>query len=287
MPAHPLPFGTANAQSMKNLRPLAQFLATLAAVSSVSAENDADAMRKLAQDALNPIANMISVPIQYNANFRVGPSDKLQSVMTIQPVIPFTFDNDWLLVTRWVLPVIDQPDALGGSGSTFGLGDLAPAFFFVPPASLTGLSPEFTIGFGPGLQVPTHTDPVLGIDEWGAGPTFLVVYSKDRLQLGLLAANTWSLGDGGEALNSMLLEPWIAYNITDEWYVLSDVQITANWNAPSSERWILPVGGGVGKTFHIGKQAMNVNLQAYWNVVHPDDGPDWSMVFTFQMLFPK
>jgi hypothetical protein len=135
--------------------------------------------------------------------------------------------------------------------------------------------------------VPTHSDPLLGINEWGAGPTFLVVYAKDRLQLGLLAANTWSLGDGGNALNSMLLEPWIAYNLTDEWYILSDIQVTANWNAPSSDRWILPVGGGVGKAFHIGEQAMNVNLQAYWNVVRPDDGPDWSMVLTFQMLFPK
>ena len=276
---------------MKIFRKSAPILATLALVSSVSAQDDAGsdtaAMRKLAQDALNPIANMISVPIQYNANFRVGPSDKLQSVTTFQPVIPFTFDNDWLLVSRWVMPIIDQPDALGGSGSTFGLGDLAPAFFFVPPSSLTGLPSEYTVGFGPGLQVPTHSDPALGINQWGAGPTFLAVYAKDRWQLGILAANTWSLGDGGNALNSMLLEPWIAYNITDEWYILSDIQVTANWNVPSSDRWILPVGGGVGKAFHIGEQAMNVNLQAYWNVVRPDDGPDWSMVLTFQMLFPK
>ena len=241
----------------------------------------------LAQEALNPIANMISVPIQYNGNFGVGPDNKLQSVTTIQPVIPFTMSDDWLLVTRWVLPVIDQPDALGGSGSTFGLGDLAPAFFFVPSSNLTGLPSEFTIGFGPGLSVPTHTDPLLGTDQWGAGPTLLIEYAKDKWQFGLLTANTWSMGDGSEAINSMLLEPWIAYSITDEWYLLTDAQITADWNAPSSDRWILPIGGGVGKTFTIGEQAMNVNLQGYWNAVHPDNGPDWSMVLTFQMLFPK
>lgn len=241
----------------------------------------------LAQQANNPIADMISVPLQYNGNFGIGPHDRTQSVLTIQPVVPFSLSEDWLLVTRWVLPIIDQPDVSRNSGSTFGLGDFNPAFFFSPSSKLTGLPEELTLGFGPGLQVPTHTDSDLGIKRWGAGPTGLGVYAKGKWLFGALIANTWSIGDGGDSLNAFLLEPFITYNITEDWYFITDSVITADWNASSSERWAVPIGGGFGRTFSVGGQAMNTNLQGYWNAADTDSGPDWTLVFTLQFLFPK
>jgi len=109
--------------------------------------------------------------------------------------------------------------------------------------------------------VPTATDSDLGAQRWGLGPTALAVYSKDKWLFGVLAANTWSLGDGGDATNSFLFEPFVTYNITEEWYLISDWTITADWNAPSSEQWVVPIGGGFGRIFNIGKQAVNTNLQ--------------------------
>lgn len=243
----------------------------------------------LAQQANNPIANMISVPLQYNGNFNIGPYDRDQHVFTIQPVIPFELSKDWLLVTRWVLPIIDQPDISQNSGSTFGIGDLNPALFFSPSSKLTGLPEELVFGFGPNFSVPTSSDDDLGSDKWGLGPTALAVYSKDKWLVGALTSNTWSLGDNGDEINSFLFEPFVTYNLTEEWYLIVDPVITADWNAPSSERWVVPVGGGAGKTFEIGKQAMNTNLQAYYNVGNSADeaGPDWTLVFTLQFLFPK
>lgn len=264
---------------------VAGLLAVSMAISALAADTDSKA--NLSQQANNPIANMISVPFQYSANFDIGPHDRTQHVLSIQPVIPFELSQDWLLVTRWVLPVIDQPDVLENSGGTFGIGDLNPAFFFSPSSKLTGLPEELVFGFGPGLQVPTRTDPDLGTNRWGLGPTALAVYSKDKWLFGVLAANTWSLGDGGDATNAFLFEPFVTYNITDEWYLISDWTITADWNAPSSEQWVVPIGGGFGKTFNIGKQAVNTNLQAYWNASDTDFGPDWTLEFTFQLLFPK
>ncbi len=108
---------------------------------------------------------MISLPFQYNGNIGVGTNNRTQGVLTIQPVIPFNLSDDWLLVTRWVLPLINQPDPLGNSGSTFGLGDLNAAFFFSPSSKLTGFSDKLTWGFGPDVQVPTHTDALLGVDH--------------------------------------------------------------------------------------------------------------------------
>jgi hypothetical protein len=71
--------------------------------------------------------------------------------------------------------------------------------------------------------------------------------------------------------------------------LIADPIITANWSAQkSSDRWTIPIGGGVGKLFKIGKQAINSRIEAYYNIEKPDDnGPDWQTVFTFQFLFPK
>ncbi|MGB5443131.1 MAG: neuromedin U [Gammaproteobacteria bacterium] len=242
----------------------------------------------LAQQANNPIANMISVPFQLNANKGVGPRDQDQNVLTIQPVIPFELNQDWLLVSRWILPLIDQPDFVKGSGRINGTGDLNAAFFFSPSSRLTGLPDEWVVGFGPGIQAPTASNSQLGSDDkWGLGPTALAVYTKDKWVMGALISNTWSLGDGGDEINAFLFEPFVTYNITDEWYVISDSVITADWNASSSERWVVPIGGGFGKTFTIGKQAVNTNLQAYWNASDTTFGPDWNLVANFQLLFPK
>lgn len=266
----------------------AVLLCSLAA--TAPADGDKGSKANLSQEANNPIANLISVPIQLNANYDVGPRDQKQNVLTIQPVIPFELNQDWLLVSRFVMPFVDQPDFEKGSGRIDGTGDLNAAFFFSPSSDITGLPAGMEFGFGPGIQAPTSSDSQLGSDDkWGLGPTALAVYTKDKWVVGALISNTWSMGDGGDEFNDFLFEPFVTYNITEEWYVIVDPVITADWNAPSSERWVVPIGGGFGKTFTLGKQAMNMNLQGYKNVGNSSDeaGPDWTLVATLQFLFPK
>ncbi len=141
---------------------------TAATVSSVQAQDSGD----LAQQAQNPIANLISVPFQNNTNFNVGPFDKEQNILNIQPVIPFKLNEDWNLVTRWILPVVYQPPVYQGDESDFGLGNFNPSFFFVKQ-----VSPKLMIGAGPTLLLPTNTDRSLGPDKWGAGPTAAIVWT--------------------------------------------------------------------------------------------------------------
>lgn len=272
----------------KRCRDLLCTILLLSLDATALADTDKGSKANLAQQANNPIANMISVPFQLNANYGVGPDNQDQNVLTIQPVIPFELNNDWLLVSRFILPLVDQPDFEKESGRINGTGDLNAAFFFSPSSSITGLPKELVFGFGPGIQAPTASNSQLGSDDrWGLGPTALAVYTKDKWVVGALISNTWSLGDGGDEFNDFLFEPFFTYNITDEWYVIVDPVITADWNAPSSERWVVPIGGGLGKTFNIGKQALNTNLQAYWNASDTTFGEDWNLVFTFQLLFPE
>jgi hypothetical protein len=106
-----------------------------------------------------------------------------------------------------------------------------------------------------------------------------------------LVRQLWSFAGESDRpdVNQTLIEPFINYNLPKGWYLIADPIIIANWGAQkSSDRWTIPIGGGVGKLFKIGKQAINSRIEAYYNIEKPDDnGPDWQTVFMFQFLFPK
>jgi hypothetical protein len=121
---------------------------------------------ELAAASQNPIANLISVPFQFNTNFGTGAFDRVQEVINIQPVIPTRLSNDLLLVSRIIVPLVIQPGPTFSSGSIFGLGDINPQFFFVPYSA-----GSLTWGVGPIFLFPTATDGLLGTGKWGAGPT--------------------------------------------------------------------------------------------------------------------
>lgn len=93
----------------------------------------------LAKQLANPVASLISVPLQNNVDFNLGPdSDKFRYTLNVQPVIPVTISEDWNLITRVIVPVIYQQELLPGQGDTFGLGDTTPTFFFSPRSLFTG-----------------------------------------------------------------------------------------------------------------------------------------------------
>ena len=68
--------------------------------------NDTEALQKAAQ---NPVASMISVPLQNNSNFGIGSFDRIQNVLNIQPVIPVRLSENWNLIVRWIIPIVWQP----------------------------------------------------------------------------------------------------------------------------------------------------------------------------------
>jgi hypothetical protein len=52
--------------------------------------------------------------------------------LNIQPVIPISLNEDWLLITRWITPIVYQPNIVVPTGGANGLGDLNPRFFLSP-----------------------------------------------------------------------------------------------------------------------------------------------------------
>jgi hypothetical protein len=107
--------------------------------------------------------------------------------------------------------------------------------------------------------------------------------------MGLLGRQLWSFAGESErsSVSQLLVEPFINYNLEGGWYLITDMIITANWEANSGNKWTVPLGGGFGKLFTIGEQKMNTKLEAYYNVEKPDGAPDWSFSWTLQFLFPR
>jgi hypothetical protein len=238
----------------------------------------------LAKQAQNPIANLISLPLQNNTNFGIGSDDETQNILNIQPVWPITLNEKWNLITRTILPVVSQPGILtGGQGRTNGLGDTTFTGFFSPKNS----SP-LTWGVGPVLLLPTATDDVLGSDKWGAGPSVVFLTMPGNWVVGSLFSNVWSFaGPGDQDVNLFTWQYFINYNLPNGWYLTSAPIITANWEADSDNTWTIPFGGGIGKIFRIGKQPINGQVSAYYNVETPEYGPDWQLRIQLQFLFPK
>ena len=92
----------------------------------------------------------------------------------------------------------------------------------------------------------------------------MAVYSKGPWVAGALVNNIWSFAGNSDlsSVSAFLLQPFINYNLSQGWYLVTAPIVTANWRAASADKWILPVGGGVGRLFRIGKQPINASLQA-------------------------
>ena len=243
-------------------------------------ENDASALAKKTQ---NPVADLISVPLQNNFNFNTGPYDNTQYVGNIQPVLPFKLNDDWNLITRTILPVIDQP-RYDANSSNFGIGDLNPTFFLSPRGE-----GKFIWGVGPTFLLPTATQDELGAEKWGIGPAAVGLYMDGPWVAGVLVNNIWSFAGASNRadVNRFLMQPFVNYNLADGWYLTSSPIITSDWEAPERNQWTVPVGGGAGKLFKIGKLPVNTQLQAFYHADRPDQGADWSLRFQVQLLFPK
>lgn len=267
-----------------NLTAYVVVLATIAATPA-HAELSAEDLAKIAQ---NPVGNLISVPFQNNTNLNYGPEKGTQNILNIQPVIPISLSSEWNIITRTIVPVVWNPSLGPGIDSRSGIGDTAFTAFLSPAKP-----GEWIWGAGPIVQLPTNSSQELGNKNWGLGPSFVVLHMAhgDPWVYGVLVNNVWSLTSDkeGGAYSNGLVQPFLNYNFKEHpgLYLTSSPILTVDWKADSGQRWTVPIGGGVGKIFHLGKLPVNTQLSAYYNVVRPDFQANWQIRAQVQLMFPK
>jgi len=239
----------------------------------------------LAKQSQNPVSSLIQLPFENNANFNSGKDDKTLNVLNVKPVVPMSLNENWTLISRAIVPVVSQPGVSGtlDDDRKNGLGDTTYQGFFTPAKA-----GDMIWGVGPQIQIPTHTDSRLGNNRWAAGPTAVFLFMPGKWVYGTLLSQIWDVtNSGNEDISMFTMQPFINYNIGEGWYVVSNPVITADWEADSGDKWTVPLGGGVGRVMHIGKQAMNFRVAVFGNIVKPDYASDFNVQFSATFMFPE
>jgi hypothetical protein len=270
-------------------------LTTLALIMPLTAAEMTNA--EIAKASQNPITMMYSLPIQNNTYFDLGDSGETKNVANFQPVVPMDLNENWDIVWRMIMPVVTTPGIPSGfnqnsevtsfRNGTTALGDTTLSAFLAPKKS-----GKFIWGAGVIAYIPTATDDILKTKQWGAGPSFIGLRIDDKWTYGALIMNVWSFGVnhgvGGKKIDFMQLQPFVNYNMGDGWFLTTVPFITAKWREESKDRWTLPIGGGFGKGFKIGKVPISATAQAYYNVIKPETmGEDWQLRLQAQIFFPR
>ncbi len=275
-PASPAPSASPASLDMSNLTPDQQKALQLAIIKT----------------SQNPVGNITVVPFQNNFNYGVGPYTRLQYNLNIQPVFPIMLSTSWNLISRTIIPIVNQPSSappavcatpLLGCPSTIGLGDVQQQFFFAPKTK----PGQIIWGVGPIFQIPTAAPNMLGSGKWSAGPDAVVLIMPGKWVIGALGTQLWSFAGMPNRPNvtSSLVQPFVNYNLKDGWAISTAPIMTVNSTLPGT-KWTVPVGGGIARTFKFNDQLMSVGLLYYTNVVRAAGSPQTTLRVSWSLLWP-
>ncbi len=259
---------------------VALLVVVAATQADASSPGGSPGLGEIAQTMQNPLARVRRFQIENNAQFGFGPDRELLNFLRIQPLIPFTLNKDWSLITRPLIPIVHQP----WPESADGLGDVFLQFLLSRERAR-----RFIWGAGPAFVLPTATDDVIGTGKWSAGPTLAGIYAGERWLVGAVASQVWSFaGDADRPdVRSLTLRPILHYNLPSGWALRSSPSIIADWEAESGSRWLVPLGAGVAKVFALRRGHLDVAVDGYYHVEAPRTGPEWQLRLQVTWLLRK
>ncbi len=236
---------------------------------------------ELARKTENPLADLVTFPLQHNWDFGIGPLNAMKYTLKLQPIIPFPLGTNWVLLSRTILPSTCAEAATPGDHNKSGLEDASLSLFLSPrrfrPAGLYW-------GAGPAFQLPTATDDDLGDGKWGAGPTLAVSMQRGGWTSYILARHIWSFaGDQDSAyVSETFLQPSVSYLFKTRTSVGLVSEARYNWQAQS---WTVPLNLTLSQLLKVGKLPVKLTLGGRLYAERPPGGPDWGLRFTTTLLF--
>ena len=261
------------------------------AATSDTAPGEHDDSADLAKQVQNPLANLVSLPLQFNFNDGVdtggiagedlGGGRRFFN-LNVQPVIPFPGEK-WNVISRTIIPINSVP--IDETDSVFGLGDINLSLFWSPAKAAA-----LTWGVGPVFYLPTASNPeILGTGKLSVGPTGVLFYGTGPWTMGGVASNAWSVaGDSDrDEVNFFFAQYFVNYNLGGGWALGTAPIITCDWTVDPGNRWTIPWGAQVSKVTHFGSRPANLLVGYYNNSQHPDGGPESQVRIQVNLLFPS
>lgn len=257
-----------------------------ARVASADASLDEPIKLDVIKATQNPLTRaLVSIAFENNFSFGLGTDDEFGYGVLIKPSIPIVLSDQWSIINRTTLPLVEQPSIIRADKRTFGLGDLV---------NTTLLSPTTTRrtiwGLGPTVGFPTATEDELGTGKWLMGPAAILVYAPRRSVVGLVVQNLWSVGGESDRrkVSQLLMRPLVNINLPKGWFLSSKPVILANWKAKRSrDTWLVQAGGGIGKVFRLGNFGISLESQFFGYPAAPRGGPSWAARLDVKLLIQR
>lgn len=251
-------------------------------VSLANAQDGTNEEEELAKKTQNPIASMVSLPLQYNLDFGIGSQNATRQTLNIQPVMPFSLGDDWNLIVRTILPMINAQSPVQGGKDLSGMGDISQSFFFSPKQPVNG----WILGAGPIVLYPSATDDALGSEKWGAGPTVIGLKQESGWTYGVLANHIFSFAGPSDRdeVNTTFLQPFLSKTTKSYTTFGINTESTYEWE---HNQWTVPINASITQLLKIGSQPMSLQIGYRYYAEKADRGSDWGLRTAVTFLFPK
>lgn len=256
------------------------FLVSLTAAAQQTPAEVGASAQELADKLANPVASLISVPLQNNLLYGIGPFNGSKYTINVQPVIPFKLSDNLNLITRYILPVVDQRDITGENTHEFGLSDATVTAFFAPKTK------GIIFGAGPAFLVPTATEKFLGTEKFGIGPSVLVMHQGKGLSVGFIANQIWSVAGNQDRadFNQFYTQIFLTHSYKSGASLGITSEITQNWEGKTT---LVTISPNIGAVTKLGDQVVQFAIMPLIPVVGPHESkPDWGLRAVLAFVFP-
>ena len=257
-------------------------------LSMESGASATDVAKKLA----NPVAAMISLPIQPNYQPNLGLNDEGgQWLINVQPVVPIDLNDDWNIISRTIVPIISKDTGIPGADRINGLSDIVQSAWLSPKAPTES---GWIWGAGAAFLIPSATDDALGADRWGAGPTGLALRQDGPWTYGGLFNHIWSFagsdrfdenGNVANNVNQTFIQPFLTYITPESVTFALNTETQYDWER---EQWTVPINFVVTKVMKFGNQMVSLGGGVTYWAEAPDAGPEgFGVRLLAVFIFPK